>query len=153
MPKYGCVHLDVVSLHHLRWFFLRWRSISLLVWVICLAGTIYLFYAVPKAFLPVGDSAFAWGVFIAQEGSSPEQMHQYQKDVEEVVQADPNVDMTFTVSGFSQLLGSNQGFVLGFLNDPSKRPNMPIDRCSFILPPLLEGPCPVRTYAGCDSSP
>jgi HAE1 family hydrophobic/amphiphilic exporter-1 len=107
------------------WFFLRRRSISLLVWLVCLVGTVVLFYAVPKAFLPVGDSSFAWGIFIAQEGSSPEQMHQYQVDIEKVVQADPNVDMTFTVSGFSQLLGSNQGFVLGFLNDPSKRP--PID--------------------------
>ena len=103
------------------WFFLRWRWISLTVWAVCLAGTILLFYVIPKAFLPVGDSSFAWGMFIAQEGSSPEQMHRYQIDVEKVVQADPAVDMTFTVSGFSQLLGSNQGFVLGFLNDPSQR--------------------------------
>src|SRR5438445_59720 len=38
------------------WFFLRQRWVSALVWVICLAGTGYLFYVVPKAFLPIGDS-------------------------------------------------------------------------------------------------
>ena len=57
------------------WFFLRQRWVSALIWVICLAGTGYLFYIVPKAFLPIGDSSFVRGVFVAQEGSSPEQMH------------------------------------------------------------------------------
>ena len=41
-------------------------------------GTGYLFYVVPKAFLPVGDSSFIRGVLVAQEGSSPDQMHAYQ---------------------------------------------------------------------------
>src|SRR5438067_3821590 len=56
------------------WFFLGHRWISLATWVICLAGTGYLFYIIPKAFLPVGDSSFIRGVLVAQEGSSPEQM-------------------------------------------------------------------------------
>jgi HAE1 family hydrophobic/amphiphilic exporter-1 len=107
------------------WFFLRHRWVSAVVWLVCLLGTIYLFYAVPKAFLPVGDSSFAMGVFIAQEGSSPEQMHKYQVAVENVIQADPAIDMTFTLSGFNQFLGSNQGLMLGFLSEPEKRD--PID--------------------------
>ena len=37
--------------------------------------------SVPKAFLPVGDSSFIRGVFVAQEGSSPDQMHAYQEQV------------------------------------------------------------------------
>src|ERR1700740_82071 len=48
------------------WFFLRHRWISLATWVICLLGTGYLFYVIPKSFLPVGDSSFALGVFVAQ---------------------------------------------------------------------------------------
>ena len=66
------------------WFFLRNRWVSAVVWVICLAGTAYLFYAVPKAFLPVGDSSFIRGVMVAQEGSSPNQMHAYQTQAEAV---------------------------------------------------------------------
>ena len=46
--------------------------------MICLAGTAFFFYIVPKAFLPVGDSSFIRGVMVAQEGSSPAQMHVYQ---------------------------------------------------------------------------
>ncbi len=68
------------------WFFLRNRWVSALVWLVCLFGTVYMFYIVPKAFLPVGDSSFILGVFFGQEGSSPEQMHRYQ-DAEETCSA------------------------------------------------------------------
>src|SRR5215468_9009716 len=60
------------------WFFLRHRWISAVAWLVCLLGTAYLFYVVPKAFLPVGDSSFIRGVMVAQEGTSPDQMHAYQ---------------------------------------------------------------------------
>src|SRR5260370_22348133 len=64
------------------WFFLRYRWISLAIWVVCLLGTVYFFYVVPKAFLPVGDSSFALGVFVAQEGTSHYEMHTHQMQVE-----------------------------------------------------------------------
>src|SRR5260221_12684912 len=41
----------------LTWF-LRHRWVAALIWVVCLLGTIGLFAAVPKAFLPPGDSSF-----------------------------------------------------------------------------------------------
>ena len=57
------------------------------------------FYIVPKAFLPVGDSSFIRGVMVAQEGSSPAQMHAYQTQAEKIMQANPAVRSTFTMSG------------------------------------------------------
>jgi hydrophobic/amphiphilic exporter-1 (mainly G- bacteria), HAE1 family len=104
------------------WFFLRHRWISVVTWAVCLAGTGYLFYVVPKSFLPVGDSSFIRGVLVAQEGSSPDQMHAYQTEVEKVLQANPSVETTFTMSGNSQFLPANQEFVIAFLKDPAKRP-------------------------------
>ena len=104
------------------WFFLRYRWVSAIVWVICLVGTGYLFYVVPKAFLPVGDSSFIRGIFVAQEGSSPDQMHAYQKLAEDAMHQNPAVDMTFSMSGNSQFLAANQGFLIAFLKDPSQRP-------------------------------
>ena len=71
------------------WFFLRNRWISAVTWVVCLAGTAYLFYIVPKSFLPVGDSSFIRGVLVAQEGSSPDQMHAYQTQAEKIMKANP----------------------------------------------------------------
>ena len=104
------------------WFFLRQRWVSAVVWAICLVGTGYLFYIIPKSFLPVGDSSFVRGVMVAQEGSSPVQMHTYQSRAEAVLQANPAVNMTFTMSGNSGFLASNQGFLLAFLKDPDQRP-------------------------------
>jgi len=104
------------------WFFLRHRWISAVTWVVCLAGTAYLFYIVPKAFLPVGDSSFIRGIMVAQEGSSPDQMHSYQSQAEKIMKANPAVRSTFTMSGNSQFLGSNQIFLIAFLKDPSRRP-------------------------------
>jgi HAE1 family hydrophobic/amphiphilic exporter-1 len=95
--------------------------VSALIWVFCLGGTVYLFNIVPKAFLPIGDSSFIQGVFIAQEGSSPTQMHQYQAQIEEILQANPAVDETVTLSGVSAFQ-ANQGVVLAILKDPSARP-------------------------------
>jgi len=107
------------------WFFLRRRWISAVTWAICLVGTGYLFYIVPKAFLPVGDSSFIRGVLIAQEGSSPDQMHAYQSQAEQIMRANPAVRSTFTMSGNNSFLPSNQAFLIAFLKDPSQR--APID--------------------------
>src|ERR1700746_1661018 len=108
------------------WFFLRYRWISAVIWFICFLGTGYLFYTVPKSFLPVGDSSFIRGVLVAQEGSSPDQMHANQLAAEKIMQANPAVETTFTMSGNSQFLASNQAFLIAFLKDPSKR--APIDQ-------------------------
>lgn len=108
------------------WFFLRHRWISLVIWVVCLAGTYKLFVTVPKAFLPIGDSSFIRGILIAQEGASPNQMHEYQERAEKAMQANENVQMTFTVSGVSRFLPSNAAFMLAFLKDPQDRGPMQV---------------------------
>jgi len=103
------------------WWFLRHRWISAVTWAACMAGTIFLFAAVPKAFLPVGDSSFVWGVMIGKEGSSPEQMHALQDQAGKILQQDPAVGATFTMTGNSQFLASNQGLLLEFLEPPQVR--------------------------------
>jgi HAE1 family hydrophobic/amphiphilic exporter-1 len=104
----------------LSWF-LRHRWISALTWVVCLAGTIGLFMAVPKAFLPVGDSGFIWGFMIAREGSSPMQMSALQDRVDKVFQDNPDVLTTFTMTSNNTFLSSNQGLALAFLRPVSER--------------------------------
>ena len=118
----GVEHRGLNVYGRILWFFLRQRWVSAVVWAICLVGTGYLFYIIPKSFLPVGDSSFVRGVMVAQEGSSPDQMHAYQSRAEAVLHADPAVNMTFTMSGNSGFLASNQGFLLAFLKDPDQRP-------------------------------
>ena len=118
----GSIEKRVLSMYgsSLSWF-LRRRWVSALIWVVCLAGTIGLFMVVPKAFLPVGDSSFIWGVMIAKEGSSPEQMHALQDQADQVMRQDPAVWATFTMTGNGQFLASNQGLLLAFLKSPDER--------------------------------
>jgi len=108
----------------LTWF-LRYRWISLLVWIITMVGTLWLFQQVPKSFLPIGDSGFMFGIMIGQEGSSPARMRQLQQRAEDVVHANPNVEVTFTMTGNTQFLPSNFGLLLVFLKDIDQRVPMP----------------------------
>ena len=103
------------------WWFLRRRWISPVIWVICLAGTIWLFMLVPKTFLPPGDSGVIFGAFIAREGSSPEQMRAYQDRVDEILRNDPNVVTDFTMTGATGFLASNQGIMFTFIGPPGER--------------------------------
>jgi hydrophobic/amphiphilic exporter-1 (mainly G- bacteria), HAE1 family len=137
----GSIESRVLSLYgRSLWFFLRHRWISAVAWLMCLVGTGYLFYTIPKSFLPVGDSSFIRGVLVAQEGSSPEQMHAYQTQVEKILRANPAVSSTFTMSGNSQFLAANQEFVLAFLKDPSQR--LPIQAVSGQLMGALDAQIP-----------
>src|SRR5262245_58644492 len=105
----------------LTWFLAN-RLMSALIWLICLAGTVWLFLVVPKAFLPPGDSSVVTGVFIAREGSSPEQMRGIQDRVDATLLRNPNVMAGIEVTGLSQFIASNQGIMFTFLKPPSERP-------------------------------
>jgi hydrophobic/amphiphilic exporter-1 (mainly G- bacteria), HAE1 family len=103
------------------WWFLRHRWVSPVIWAICLAGTIWLFMLVPKSFLPPGDSGVIFGAFIAQEGSSPKQMHQYQDRVDQMLHQDPNVITDFTLTGATGFLSSNMGITFTYIGPPEGR--------------------------------
>jgi hydrophobic/amphiphilic exporter-1 (mainly G- bacteria), HAE1 family len=103
------------------WWFIRHRWVSAAIWVVCLAGTIWLFMIIPKTFLPPGDSSGVFGFFMGREGSSPEQMRAIQDRVEETLHQDPNVLMNFTLTGLGQFLPSNAGIAFITIKPPSER--------------------------------
>ena len=109
------------SLH----FFLDHKWISLLIWIVCLGLTVVFFLAVPKSLIPTGDSGFVRGIFNAQEGSSPERMHQLQAKVDEILKNDDAVNIGITVAGLAGRTSSSQAVTLGFLKPRDERP--PID--------------------------
>jgi len=119
----GGIEKRVLSVYSktLDWF-LRWRSVSVLIWLACLAGTIGLFQSVPKEFIPPGDSGTIFGVFIGREGSSPEQMRALQDKAEEVIHTNPNIRAAFTMVGNGSFINSNMGLTFILLNPADKRP-------------------------------
>jgi len=118
----GIEHRVLTVYGRALWFFLKHRWVSAATWAVCMAGTVWLWYVVPRSFLPIGDSSFIWGVLVAPEGSSPEQMRHFQDAGEEALHSNPAIETTFTMTGNSQYLASNWGLLLAFLSEPGTRP-------------------------------
>ncbi len=104
----------------LSWF-LKHKWISALIWIACLYGTGWLAVRIPKSFLPTGDSGFLLGVQIGKEGASPQQMRKYQLEADRIMQSNPDVGATFTMSGNTGFAPSNFDLLLAFLNPVKTR--------------------------------
>ena len=102
-----------------------WLTVPILL--ACILGLWFFFTHLPFTLLPPGDSGFARGVFIAQEGSSPAQMRAFQKQVNEKVEADPSVDKFFTNVGSGSRSASSQGIVFCIFKPREQRD--PIEQC------------------------
>src|SRR5438046_6033055 len=102
-----------------------WLTIPILL--TCILGLWYFFTHLPFTLLPPGDSGFARGVFIAQEGSSPEQMRAFQKLVNEKIEADPGVGQFFTVACSLSRSSSSQAIIFCVFKPREQRD--PIEQC------------------------
>src|SRR6266436_2621352 len=102
-----------------------WLTIPILL--ACIVGLWFFFTHLPFTLLPPGDSGFARGVFIAQEGSSPEQMRAFQKLVNQKIIADPSVAQFFTVAGSLSRSSSSQAIFFCIFKPRDQRD--PIEQC------------------------
>ncbi len=105
---------------HLTWFF-EHRWVSWWTWTACVILMVFLFIRLPKSFLPAGDSSAIFGVFMAQTGTSPEQMHKYQKQIKATLSKHPAVKITMNAAGLGTFLSGNQGIMLIVLKDLKDR--------------------------------
>jgi HAE1 family hydrophobic/amphiphilic exporter-1 len=104
-------------------FFLRNAWISVAVFFLSAALTWVIYTRLPQNFLPPGDSGFIFGVFLAPESSSPEQMVSYQKQADAIMKKNDLVDLTVTVTNVQGFLPSNMGLCLAWLRN-GKRPSI-----------------------------
>jgi len=95
-----------------HWYF------SVLAYAACLFGVVWFYNAVPKSFLPVGDSGFIFGAWITKTATSPAEMQRLQDGVVAAIQKNPYVAGFVTVSGFSSRTNSNTGITFIALDDP-----------------------------------
>lgn len=103
------------------WFFIRHKWVSAILWLISLGATIWLLQQVPKSFLPIGDSGFMRGTFQAAQGTSPEQMREYQLAIEDILQKDGSFQSVFTITnGGPNSIGS-QGTIITTLKPRDQR--------------------------------
>lgn len=69
------------------------------IWAACLAGTVFFFAALPKTFLPEGDSGALFGTLLAPLGTSSEQARLFQDEVNDIILKDPNVERMLSITG------------------------------------------------------
>src|SRR5262250_3046442 len=87
----------------LRWV-LRFRTITLLVTIATLVGTILLYIYIPKGFFPVQDTGVILGVSEAPQSVSFKAMGERQQELATVILQDPAVD---SLSSFIGIDGTN----------------------------------------------
>jgi len=104
----------------LRWT-LEKKFISLIIWAVCLAGTLIFFITLPKTFMPIGDSGIIMGQMVAPQGTSTKQIRSYQDKVDKILHEDPSTDQAFTVSGVNPGADQSTAFVITRLKPRSKR--------------------------------
>ncbi|MFC1480134.1 efflux RND transporter permease subunit [Candidatus Omnitrophota bacterium] len=106
----------------LKWLLLR-RYISLIMWFLCLAGTLWLFGLLPKAFMPEGDSGAIQGGILMQQGTSTKQMQYYQDQINATLRANPFVEKILTVTGTNTGADQSSGVVIAILKK-GRRPTI-----------------------------
>jgi HAE1 family hydrophobic/amphiphilic exporter-1 len=131
----GMLHAYDVSL---QWV-LRYRPVTVGIFVILLVATGYMFIIVPKGFIPDQDTDQMLAITEAAQGVSYYQMVEYQHAIADVIRQDPNVDsLVSSVGGAtaSTLGGPNFGQIIVHLKPRSQRPLLVGDILNELRPKL-----------------
>jgi len=96
--------------------------VMIVVMILLIAVTVYLFRIVPKGFIPSGDSGLLLASTEAAQGVSFDDMVKHQNAVAEIIRRDPNVaSMSSTVGAGGRNSGSNTGTVFIVLKPLKER--------------------------------
>lgn len=119
--KYGVV---------LSWF-LHKKFLAIILWALCIGGTLWYFVILPKTFMPAGDSGLIAGMIQAELGTSTEQIYTIQDQLNTLLRSHPHVQdyLTITASGTGPDISQGQFFLT--LKPQNERP--PIDKVAMNL--------------------
>jgi HAE1 family hydrophobic/amphiphilic exporter-1 len=133
MEKWTGDFIQRVIVGYGRWLdkFLDRAWLTAPILLVCILGLWFFFTHLPFTLLPVGDSGSARGVFIAQEGASPEQMRAFQKLVNQKIEEEPGVAEFFTIAGSAQRIAASQGIIFCVFKPRAERD--PIEQCLLRL--------------------
>ncbi len=103
-------------------FVLRHKLATMIITLITLIITIYMFAVIPKGFLPSEDTGQIFAFTEAQQGISFDSMVKHQKELASVVKQDPNVDSFMSsVGAGGPSVASNSGRIFIRLKPRSER--------------------------------
>ena len=90
---------------------------ALIVGLVCLVATLFLFYVIPVDFIPDQDAGFFIAYTQGMEAGSSQRLLNYEKQVMEIVRNDPNVQAMVAVSSYSEYRKGQNLIVLKPPND------------------------------------
>jgi HAE1 family hydrophobic/amphiphilic exporter-1 len=117
---------------------LRHRYVMLLVFVGVIGATVFLFYKVPKGFIPDTDMDSMNLNFEAAQGTSYYKMLEYERNVSQILQRDPNIDTFMSSIGGGYGGTGNQGRMMIQLK-PRKERDVTVNQIIQGLRPKLSG--------------
>ncbi|HJO93120.1 MAG TPA: efflux RND transporter permease subunit [Victivallales bacterium] len=100
---------------------LKKYRLTIVIWLICMAGSIAFYFMIPKTFIPNGDSGNIFGMIKTPLGVSSEQVKKYQNYVNTIFDQDKNISHFFTITGMSDGADQSTGRVMIMLKPESKR--------------------------------
>ncbi len=109
--------------HSLQWV-LRYRPITMAIFVVVLVATVWLFIRIPKGFIPDQDTDQIAATTEANQGTSYYKMVEYQDEIAHEISQDPNVDSLVSSIGgtsASTLGGPNYGQLVVHLKPRAQR--------------------------------
>src|SRR5947208_7045849 len=95
---------------------MRHSFATMVVALLLLVGTIYIFETMPTGFIPSQDAGWILGVTMAGQDVSFESMAQRQKALSDILQADPNVQVAMAFAG-----EGNSGFLFAMTKPRDQR--------------------------------
>ncbi|MEI6219219.1 MAG: efflux RND transporter permease subunit, partial [bacterium] len=104
----------------LRWQ-LHHKWLAVVAWVLCILGSVVLYFLLPQTFLPPGDSSFIMGAMIMPQGASTEQIRAYQHKVAAIVRENASVTQVGNVTGIFPGADQSMGFIFVRLKPPEGR--------------------------------
>jgi HAE1 family hydrophobic/amphiphilic exporter-1 len=91
---------------------LSWKRVTLTIFFITIALSVYLFTIIPKGFFPQQDNGFLTGVSEASQDISFRDMMRHQLELSNIVQADPAVDsIAMFIGGGGTALNSGRLYI------------------------------------------
>ena len=122
---------------------LRFRPATMVVSILVLIATGYMFVLIPKGFIPDQDTDQILAITEASQGTSFQQMVSYQNAIAEVFRTDPNVEglmSTIGGSGAATLGGPNFGQLVVHLKPRAERTMLVNDVIAQLRPKLTGFP-------------
>lgn len=109
----------------LKWI-LEHRFVSVVAWIICLLGTLWLFDILPKTFLPAGDSGAIMGMMQVPLGTSTDEIRRFQDQADKILEGNQSIEKIVSVTGLQPGADQSTGLFFAILKPQGTKGREPI---------------------------